>query len=64
MLNITQPYCNLIAEHFIELEFLHDKCGLVHGNISISNVIIVRFLPSILAASDAAMHQLSTTAGE
>lgn len=64
MLNFTQPYCDSIAEPFIELEFLHDKCGLVHGDISISNVVIVRFLPSILAASDAAMHQLSTTADE
>jgi hypothetical protein len=64
VLNITQPYCDLIAERFIELEFLHDKCGLVHGDISISNVVIVRFLPSILAASDAAMYQPSTTTGE
>ena len=48
----------------IELDFLHDKCGLVHGDISMSNLVIVRFLPSILAASDAAMHQPSTTAGE
>ena len=64
MLNITQPYCDLIAERFIELDFLHDNCGLVHGDISINNLIIVRFLPSILAASDAAMRQPSTTAGE
>jgi len=64
VLNITQPYCDLIAECFIELEFLHNKCGLVHGDISISNIVLVRFLPSILAASDATMHQPSTTAGE
>lgn len=30
---------------------MHDKCGLVHGDISINNVVIIRFLPNILAVS-------------
>jgi hypothetical protein len=51
-----------------ELDFLNDKCDLVHGDISINNIVIVRFLPSILAASNtsdvATMHLPSPTAGE
>lgn len=34
-----------------ELKFMDDKCELVHGDVSINNIIIVRFLPNILAAS-------------
>ncbi|KJA19870.1 hypothetical protein HYPSUDRAFT_143273 [Hypholoma sublateritium FD-334 SS-4] len=34
-----------------QLKFLNDKCGLVHGDVSLYNVTIVRFLRQILAAS-------------
>ena len=34
----------------IELIFLDENCGFLHGDISINNLIIVRFLPSIFAA--------------
>ncbi|KAF9482353.1 hypothetical protein BDN70DRAFT_801610 [Pholiota conissans] len=33
-----------------QLKFIHDECGLVHGDISMNNIVIVRFLPNILAA--------------
>ncbi|KJA18090.1 hypothetical protein HYPSUDRAFT_45677 [Hypholoma sublateritium FD-334 SS-4] len=32
------------------LEFFHDKCGVIHGDVSINNIVIVRFLPAILSA--------------
>lgn len=46
---IVFPYLCSIAECIIDLTFLNKSCGLVHGNISINNVTIVRFLPNILS---------------
>ncbi|KAF9473244.1 hypothetical protein BDN70DRAFT_789678, partial [Pholiota conissans] len=36
-----------------QLKFLNENCGLVHGDVSMNNIVIVRFLPNILAASPA-----------
>ncbi|KJA25405.1 hypothetical protein HYPSUDRAFT_134901 [Hypholoma sublateritium FD-334 SS-4] len=38
-----------------ELVFLRDECGLLHGDISIGNIVIVRFLPNIIAACEFAL---------
>ena len=35
---------------FLGLEFFHNKCDIVHGDISINNIVIVRFLPAIVSA--------------
>jgi hypothetical protein len=47
----SQIYCDSTCDFLIDLQFFNDKCDLLHGDISISNIVIVRFLPSILAAS-------------
>lgn len=33
------------------MEFLDNDCDLLHGDISISNIVIVRFLPNILLSA-------------
>lgn len=40
-----------IAECCVELGFLNDDCDLLHGDISMGNIVIVRFLPNIIAAA-------------
>lgn len=45
---LSYIYCLLIAKRSIELKFLDDKCNLVHGDISVNNVVIVRKLPNII----------------
>lgn len=42
---------HLIAKCRIELAFLNDDCELLHGDISMGNIIIVRFLPKIISAA-------------
>ncbi len=46
---------------FLELKFLNDKCGLVHGDVSLFNVTIVRFLRRILAASPLMQSKQAST---
>lgn len=43
--------CVLISECCAELKFLNDDCNLLHGDISMGNIVIVRFLPSIILAA-------------
>lgn len=33
-----------------ELDFISNTCGLVHGDVSINNLVIVRLLPNILSS--------------
>lgn len=32
-----------------ELDFISNTCGLVHGDVSINNIVIVRLLPNIFS---------------
>lgn len=54
MLNVSS-YANLcisvsLTNLSTELEFISDRCDIVHGNVSMNNVVIVRLLPNILAS--------------
>ena len=59
LVDVLDRECSKLIDHrssisdfcFLELKFLNDKCGLVHGDVSLYNVTIVRFLRRILAAS-------------
>ena len=59
LVDVLDRECSKLIDHrssisdfcFLELKFLNDKCGLVHGDVSLYNVTIVRFLHRILAAS-------------
>ncbi|KJA13936.1 hypothetical protein HYPSUDRAFT_150995 [Hypholoma sublateritium FD-334 SS-4] len=33
-----------------QLDFIANRCGLVHGDVSMNNILIVRLLPNIIAA--------------
>lgn len=48
----AQPFVPISdSEYFVVLNFLDADCTLLHGDISLSNIVIVRLLPHVILAA-------------